>query len=109
MKTSYCAACATLSAWRPIFWRSSWPQLLTRSPGWGWPQQRPLRKGLKRLGDAYMSDQNPKEPPGSRTEASRVGGDVKIEGPGTFVGRDPYVGLKVEELVAALRQAFPTG
>src|SRR3990172_299170 len=121
MKTSYCAACATLSAWRPIFWRSSWPQLLTRPPGWAWPQQRSLRKCLKRLEpancsacleslwDAYMSDQKPKEPPESRTEGSRVGGDVKIEGPGTFVGRDQYVGLKVEELVAALRQAFPTG
>ena len=56
-----------------------------------------------------MSDQKPNEPPESRTEGSRVGGDVKIEGPGTFVGRDQYVGLKVEELVAALRQAFPTG
>lgn len=56
-----------------------------------------------------MSDPKPKEPPESRTEGSRVGGNVKIEGPGTFVGRDQYVGLKVEELVAALRQAFPSG
>ena len=55
-----------------------------------------------------MSDQEPEEPQGIRAEGSYVGGNVRVEG-GEFVGRDKYVGLNIEELVAALQRAFPSG
>jgi hypothetical protein len=42
-------------------------------------------------------------------EGSSVGGNVSIRGQGAFVGRDYNVGLDVDELVEALRRAFPSG
>ena len=56
-----------------------------------------------------ISEQQPEEPPETRIGGSHVGGHVKVEDSGTFVGRDQFVGLNVEELVVALRRAFPAG
>src|SRR3972149_5509290 len=46
---------------------------------------------------------------GNSIGGSNVGGDVTVGEGGTFVGRDQYVGLNVQELVAALQRAYPAG